>query len=149
MWRVIEGDKQSKEHKARVKGAPCVTRQRGRRIAVAQTAGGVWLGYLGGAVFVPQGLAHNGPDNRGRPERQLARGTQSLRASMAGRIVAQHGEPGAHCAQGQTLVVLEAMKMEYKICAPADGHIAAWHTKPGEAIALDAVLVTFVCDVAS
>ena len=50
-----------------------------------------------------------------------------LAAPMAGRIVQVLTMPGAAVRRGQALVVLEAMKMEHTIAAPADGiveHIA-------------------------
>ena len=45
----------------------------------------------------------------------------SLRAPMPGRIVAAPVEMGATVAKGQTVVVLEAMKMEHALTAPFDG----------------------------
>ncbi|MDO9174884.1 MAG: biotin/lipoyl-containing protein, partial [Actinomycetota bacterium] len=45
------------------------------------------------------------------------------RAPMHGRIVALLVAPGAAVKRGQPLVVMEAMKMEHPICAPADGTV--------------------------
>jgi acetyl-CoA/propionyl-CoA carboxylase biotin carboxyl carrier protein len=43
---------------------------------------------------------------------------------------------------GQQLVVVEAMKMEHVLTAPVDGVVRALHTRPGAAVARDAVLLT-------
>ena len=48
-------------------------------------------------------------------------GDGRLIAPMAGRIVAVRAGPGDAVAKGQILVILEAMKMEHEIKAPADG----------------------------
>lgn len=51
-------------------------------------------------------------------------GDGRLLAPMAGRIVAVHAAAGATVARGDIVVVLEAMKMEHEIKAPADGTVA-------------------------
>jgi 3-methylcrotonyl-CoA carboxylase alpha subunit len=50
-----------------------------------------------------------------------------LTAPMPGRIVAVHVGVGEKVRAGQSLIVLEAMKMEHIITAPADGVVAAIH----------------------
>lgn len=45
----------------------------------------------------------------------------SLRAPMPGKVVAAPVEAGDAVAKGQTVVVLEAMKMEHALTAPFDG----------------------------
>ena len=47
-----------------------------------------------------------------------------LRAPMPGRVVAVHAKPGARVKRGEVLLVLEAMKMEHTISAPADGVVS-------------------------
>ncbi len=44
-----------------------------------------------------------------------------LTAPMPGRIVQLHAKPGAKVRRGEVLLVLEAMKMEHSVLAPADG----------------------------
>ena len=43
--------------------------------------------------------------------------------------------------KGDTVVLLEAMKMELPLRAPADATVAAVHTRDGELVQADAVLV--------
>ncbi len=70
----------------------------------------------------------------------------SLTAPMPGRLVAVHVVPGAVVSKGMALVVLEAMKMEHAITAPADGTIATVPFAVGDQVDDGAVLVTFADD---
>jgi biotin carboxyl carrier protein len=49
--------------------------------------------------------------------------------------------PGAIVRKGEALIVLEAMKMELPIRAPADGTVVAVHCREGELVQPDALLV--------
>ncbi len=73
-----------------------------------------------------------------------AAGDTKLAAPMPGRIVAVHVEAGQCVTRGQKLVVLEAMKMEHTILAPADGTVERVRFKPGEQAAEGEELVVFV-----
>jgi 3-methylcrotonyl-CoA carboxylase alpha subunit len=58
----------------------------------------------------------------------------SLAAPMPGRIIKLMVEPGAIVAKGQPLLVLEAMKMEHTIVAPADGTVVDVRCAAGEQV---------------
>ncbi|MQY09197.1 acetyl/propionyl/methylcrotonyl-CoA carboxylase subunit alpha [Actinomadura macrotermitis] len=64
----------------------------------------------------------------------------SLLAPMPGTVVRVLAEPGAAVAEGQTLVVLEAMKMEHRIAAPAAGTVAELNVSAGQQVEAGAVL---------
>jgi 3-methylcrotonyl-CoA carboxylase alpha subunit len=66
-----------------------------------------------------------------------------LVAPMPGKVVAWLVEPGAVVDKGAPLLVLEAMKMEHTILAPADGTVNGFHFKVGEQIVEGAQLVDF------
>jgi 3-methylcrotonyl-CoA carboxylase alpha subunit len=53
-------------------------------------------------------------------------------------------EPGATVSKGETLLVLEAMKMEVPVRAPADGMVTAVHCKPGDLVQPGVALLDFV-----
>jgi propionyl-CoA carboxylase alpha chain len=53
------------------------------------------------------------------PAEQVSAG--SLLAPMPGTVIAVEASSGANVEAGQTLLVLEAMKMQHSISAPADG----------------------------
>jgi len=67
----------------------------------------------------------------------------SLLAPMPGRIVATLVAPGTQVTRGTPLVVLEAMKMEHTLQAPADGTVKGYRAKAGEQVGDGAVLVDF------
>jgi geranyl-CoA carboxylase alpha subunit len=65
-----------------------------------------------------------------------------LRAPMDGRIVSIRVGAGDAVEKGQTLVVLEAMKMQHQIRAAAAGTVATVSVREGEQVSGRAVLVT-------
>ena len=66
-----------------------------------------------------------------------------LRAPMPGRVVSLLATPGACVVRGAPLLVLEAMKMEHTLVAPADGLLVAYRVELGEQVAEGAELVEF------
>ncbi|HEX7292234.1 MAG TPA: biotin carboxylase N-terminal domain-containing protein [Conexibacter sp.] len=65
----------------------------------------------------------------------------SLDAPMPGTVIDVRVEPGAAVAAGDTLVILESMKMELAIQAPADGVVADVFVATGDRVAQSAPLV--------
>jgi len=63
---------------------------------------------------------------------------------MQGTIVKVSVSDGDSVSEGDTLVVLEAMKMELPLRALGDGVVAAVRCREGELVAADAPLVEFV-----
>ena len=61
---------------------------------------------------------------------------------MTGKIVSVEVAEGASVADGQLVVVMEAMKMEYRLSAPHAGVIESIHCQPGELVDLGTTLVT-------
>jgi len=57
-----------------------------------------------------------------------------LVAPMPGRVIAVLVEQGARVTAGTALLVMEAMKMEHTVTAPADGTIAAIHHAAGDQV---------------
>jgi geranyl-CoA carboxylase alpha subunit len=68
-------------------------------------------------------------------------GQGSLRAPMPGNVRAVLAVPGQHVRKGETLMLLEAMKMEHSIRAPYDGIVIAIAHQPGAMVQADAVLL--------
>jgi biotin carboxyl carrier protein len=66
---------------------------------------------------------------------------QSLTAPMPATVVKVLVVPGQSVRQGDTLVVVEAMKMELPIRAPGDAVVAAVNCREGELVQPDRVLV--------
>ncbi|GAB4037687.1 MAG: hypothetical protein Fur0014_05720 [Rubrivivax sp.] len=92
------------------------------------------------AVFAPEGsalvtevdrLAHAGD---GAAEGRLS-------APMPGKVVAYHVRAGDTVKKGQALAVMEAMKMEHTLHAPADGTVAELCFAAGDQVAEGAELL--------
>lgn len=62
-------------------------------------------------------------------------------APMTGKVIAIPVKVGDIVAEGDTLAVLEAMKMEYRLEAEAQGEVAAIHAEVGDLVDLGHVLV--------
>jgi 3-methylcrotonyl-CoA carboxylase alpha subunit len=63
-----------------------------------------------------------------------------LTAPMMGKVMAIHAAPGQHCAEGQSVIVLESMKMELHVSAPFDATVQSLHCQLGEMVERGAVL---------
>ncbi|NUT26950.1 MAG: acetyl/propionyl/methylcrotonyl-CoA carboxylase subunit alpha [Streptomyces sp.] len=96
---------------------------------------GIWLGRDGDAWHVRDhdpvaasltGAAHAGAD--------------SLTAPMPGTVTVVKVAVGDEVTAGQSLLVVEAMKMEHVISAPHAGTVAELDVTPGTTVAMDQVL---------
>jgi geranyl-CoA carboxylase alpha subunit len=71
-----------------------------------------------------------------------AGGDGKLRAPMDGRIVAIKVAPGDIVSKGQTLIVLEAMKIQHQLKAALDARVESVAVQEGQQVSNRAVLVT-------
>jgi len=67
----------------------------------------------------------------------------SLTAPMPGRVIAQLVEAGTTVVKGAPLLILEAMKMEHTICAPANGTLRGFRAAVGEQVREGVELIDF------
>jgi propionyl-CoA carboxylase alpha chain len=72
------------------------------------------------------------------PAAEVAAG--SLLAPMPGSVVAVHVEVGAVVAEGQPLLVMEAMKMQHTVAAPYAGTVTALAASAGQQVEAGTVL---------
>ena len=75
-----------------------------------------------------------------------AAGDGRLLAPMDGRIVSVSATAGARVDKGQTLVVLEAMKMQHQIKANVAGTIETVAVKEGDQVSGRALLIMVKAD---
>lgn len=68
-------------------------------------------------------------------------GALHITAPMPATVLKLLAAPGQTVATGDTLVIIEAMKMELPLRAPADGVVTAVRCREGELVAPDTVLV--------
>jgi 3-methylcrotonyl-CoA carboxylase alpha subunit len=109
---------------------------------------------LGGTVFIARAVREgtswhvfcNGVQRRltlqpelQAPEDESAAG--SLAAPMPGKVIRLLVEAGAKVTKGQPLLILEAMKMEHTITAPADGTVKEIRYSEGEQVLEGAQLI--------
>jgi 3-methylcrotonyl-CoA carboxylase alpha subunit len=66
-----------------------------------------------------------------------------LTAPMPGKIVQVLARAGEPVKRGQPILILEAMKMEHTIAAPADGTVDAVHYQAGDLVEEGAALIAF------
>jgi biotin carboxyl carrier protein len=103
------------------------------RCAVASDRRGFWVSCEGRTVLL----------ERDRPE-AAAKGKASadeLRAPMTGRVIHVAAEKGAVVREGDILITIEAMKMEFRLVAPEDGAVAEVRCSAGERVELGDLLV--------
>ncbi len=67
--------------------------------------------------------------------------SNALTASIAGTVVKVLVEPGQEVKTGDTLLVVEAMKMETEVTAPHDGQVASVEVGVGDAVQTNQVLI--------
>jgi len=105
-------------------------------VYVAGTAADSWAFW--------NGLVFRGAEAANTPRARSAahgHGAQALAAPMPATVIKVIAKIGAHVKKGDTLVVLEAMKMELPIRATGDAVVAAVHCSEGDLVQADAVLV--------
>ncbi len=100
------------------------------RVQYLKTSQGVWLKRLSREVQVVNHLYD-------RPEVQSEAHSGHLRAPMAGAITKVLVSDQQMANAGETLLILEAMKMEHEIRAPFAGLVSAIHVVAGQQVRLN------------
>ncbi len=75
------------------------------------------------------------------PAESLAKGEVPLRAPMPGMIISYNVKVGDIVKTGDLVCILEAMKMQNSLPAPASGAVKAINFEPGASVAKDAVIL--------
>jgi propionyl-CoA carboxylase alpha chain len=114
----------------------------------------IWVQVRG----VPNGfdLSHRGVETRAyvytereaaaarlMPVKTAADSGKAVRCPMPGLVVSIAVLEGQEVKAGETLAVVEAMKMENVLRAERDGVVKAIRAKPGDSLAVDAVIMEF------
>ena len=76
------------------------------------------------------------------PAAKAAPGGTSVTSPMPGSVLGVKVNVGDKVSAGQTMFVLEAMKMENEIVAPVDGTVASINVKTGDTVDTDQVMGT-------
>ena len=104
------------------------------RVAVSRSPDGLWVSWQGRTTFVGDRKEHV----------VKVDGEDDVRAPMPGRVVRIGASSGDTVDTDDVLVVLEAMKMEYRLRAPRAGRVAAFSCKEGDLVDLGETLVTLM-----
>jgi acetyl/propionyl-CoA carboxylase alpha subunit len=105
---------------------------RATRCAVARGRRGLWVSCEGRSWLLEEE----------RAEAKASTATaDELRAPMTGRVVQVAAEQGAAVKEGDLLVTIEAMKMEFKLVAPEDGKVEEVRCAAGDRVELGDLLV--------
>jgi propionyl-CoA carboxylase alpha chain len=124
----------------------------------------VWSGSLDGRGLFVQvrpalnafDLVHHGVETRAyvytereaaaaclMPAKQAADSGKALRCPMPGLVLSVSVREGQEVKAGETLAVIEAMKMENVLRADRDDVVKKIHAKPGDSLPVDAVILEF------
>ena len=124
----------------------------------------VWHGTIDGEAILVQvrpvlngfDLAHRGIEVRAyvytaseaaaarlMPLKKAADSGKALRCPMPGLVISVAVTEGQEVKAGDTLAVVEAMKMENVLRAERDGVVKTIKAKPGDSLAVDAVIMEF------
>jgi geranyl-CoA carboxylase alpha subunit len=114
-----------------------------RRITPPQAAcvrldSGAWHVQWGAVDLVIEDVSFEPTGNAGG-----AAGANELRAPFNGKVISVKARPGTAVGRGDTLLVLESMKLEHALAASRDGVIKTVHVAAGQQAATSQVLVTF------
>lgn len=115
-----------------------------RGLLVRRTAPGVWELDLDARAVTAEVF-----DERAATVRKLSgsapgvRLVPSLRAPMPGLVVQVTATEGETVTAGSRLAIMEAMKMENELRAPADARVSRVLVAPGQAVERNQVLVEF------
>ena len=96
----------------------------------------------GSAASAAPGAAVSAP-GAGAAQTQVADESKACRSPVSGVVVKLVASPGDHINAGDSILVLEAMKMETNITAPQTGVIAAIKVAQGARVQTGDVLVEF------
>ena len=77
------------------------------------------------------------------PAKKVADSGKAVRCPMPGLVVSIAVAEGQEVKAGETLAVVEAMKMENVLRAERDGVVKTIKVKPGDSLAVDAVILEF------
>ena len=76
------------------------------------------------------------------PKAAAAAGSVEVKASVPGKVLKVEASVGQAVKSGDSIVILEAMKMEIPVVAPEDGTVASINVAVGDAVESGDVLAT-------
>jgi 3-methylcrotonyl-CoA carboxylase alpha subunit len=112
----------------------CVAEDHGALVAVDGDTIHVWLDGETRTLRYHDPVAYHGSHADGAAD-------DTILAPMPGTVIAVNAAPGQTIARGETLLVIESMKLETAVKAPRDGVVEAVHVAVGQSFDRSAPLV--------
>ena len=94
------------------------------------------------ASAAPKTAAPKAAPKAAKPAPSGAQGSIKVNAPMPGKILSVKANVGTAVKKGDTILVLEAMKMENDIVAPEDGTVASINAAVGSAVEAGETIAT-------
>jgi 3-methylcrotonyl-CoA carboxylase alpha subunit len=95
-------------------------------------------------LFTEQGAMQFSLAQADYGEEDISAGAGVFIAPMNGVIVKLLVDPGTEVKKDQAVIIMEAMKMEHTLCAPADGLVSEFYFQVGDQVAGGSLLLDFV-----
>jgi 3-methylcrotonyl-CoA carboxylase alpha subunit len=95
-------------------------------------------------LFTEQGAMQFSLAQADYGEEDISAGAGVFNAPMSGVIVKLLVEPGSEVKKDQPVIIMEAMKMEHTLCAPADGRVSEFYFQVGDQVDGGSLLLEFV-----
>jgi urea carboxylase len=76
-----------------------------------------------------------------QPEDELPPGATAVRSSLPGSVWKVNVQDGQAVSEGDVIVIVESMKMEFAMQAPQSGRIVSVNVKPGESVQAGQLLI--------
>ena len=95
-----------------------------------------------GAGVAPRRAAAPAPSAPSAPANAGAAGNVKIEAGAAGKVFKLEVSVGATVKKGDTVLILEVMKMETPVVAPQDGTVASINVSVGDMVESGALLAT-------
>jgi biotin carboxyl carrier protein len=109
-------------------------------VCIAGSPGDRWA-FWHGHVFHDAQRASNVDAGSAAARARRAHSAHALTAPMPATVIKVLVTPGSTVKKGDTVILLEAMKMELPLRAPADATVRAVHCREGELVQPDATLI--------
>jgi oxaloacetate decarboxylase alpha subunit len=123
-------------------GKPAVpTNQAGEEIYTVEVEGKSYTVTVSAGGDV-SGIASVGARADSTSAEVAVSGGDPVAAPLAGNVVKVLVKPGQRVSEGESIVILEAMKMETSVSAPADGAIVEVKVQAGDSCSVGDILVT-------
>ncbi|QHB16743.1 sodium-extruding oxaloacetate decarboxylase subunit alpha [Mannheimia pernigra] len=139
---------EAKPAQASAASAPKAQTQSGSAIYTVELEGKAFVvkvsegGDITNIAPTPATLAPQAVDSAPKSANTLSANAEPVNAPMAGNILKVEVKEGQQVAEGDVLLILEAMKMETQICAAKSGTIQGINVKQGDVVAVNDTLMS-------